>query len=342
MGQEGLPYVGIWEDDLPPGYTPLPPYEGPYIGGLPGQPPPIDPSKLPNQVAVNNAPGMDTGVQLPGNMRYTDNPTGGNFGAGPGHKGPSITQSSDEGYVIPGMGSAEADAWGRIQYAMGLGRKRGQELFGDGSLQMPGQMLTDRDRMFASLRSQMQGLTAPEFEAMRGRAAQGVESQTASNLRRLRNEQGLGGVTGAARTAGAQNIMAQGGQQRRELERDLLMKDVDVRRQGTQAMGGALGTFGGMEMDRIRREKMGQLGTEMGYAGLGSQIYGDVQAERLGQDLLKSVRGQELPDKPKAISANNMFADQPWTKWMIPGLYGAYSIAKNPTLQSTNDLLPWS
>jgi hypothetical protein len=176
-------------------------------------------------------------------------------------------------------------AWGRIEHAMGRGRERARELFA------PGDIAGQQADIMKRRKEALGGLSGPAAAALRQKAFGGLESGLQTGLRQLRARQAAAGVRGPAATAGDINLMRQAQEQRRGLEGDILARDWGIQQR-------ALGDY----EKSLGRQAFGQLGTELGYAGLGSQLHGQVLADlaqrRLGdiaQSQLEAAQGRKVP-----------------------------------------------
>ena len=222
-----------------------------------------------------------------------------------------------------------------LQQGLQQGRERGAQIFGPGSLGrlQPSQLqnIIDQAQQTAPLaqrlgaegataqdilarrQAALGGLSAPENQALREQATQGLNRRTQTALRALRGQQGATGITGGTALAQQADILRGQQQAQAGLERDLLLENVAQRQraldaleatqqgqfqQGLTGQRQALQDFlaaqqaeTGIQQFNIGqegREAFGRLGTELGFGGLEAGLAGaGVQgalAER-GQDL---------------------------------------------------------
>lgn len=180
-----------------------------------------------------------------------------------------------------GIAALEEQYRKKMMQDLAMGRERGRELFGGGM---------DLSAMTGSHLQGLQaqatgGLSAPHLASVRSAAAAGLAQQQANRMRELRMAQGASGVRGAAGVAQMLRGSQMGDIARRNLESDLAARDIGVRQAGMQALGQAL-----------NRERLGQLSTEFGYAGLGAQNRGmaaeTYYADQLRQQALDRLLGR--------------------------------------------------
>jgi hypothetical protein len=180
-----------------------------------------------------------------------------------------------------GIAALEEQYRKKMMQDLAMGKERGRELFGGGM---------DLSAMTGSHLQGLQaqasgGLSAPHLASVRSAAAAGLAQQQANRMRDLRLAQGASGVRGAAGAALQLRGSQMGDIARRNLEADLAARDIGVRQAGMQALGQAL-----------NRERLGQLSTEFGYAGLGAQTRGmaaeTFYANQLRQEALDRLLGR--------------------------------------------------
>jgi hypothetical protein len=108
------------------------------------------------------------------------------------------------------------------------------------------------------MRDMSQGLNAQEMLAAREQMARGVQGQTQGAMRSLYSNQARSGIRGGMAGAQAARVQQQGMRDRQAAEQKLLLDNYALRRQGLQDYSQA-----------VNRDISGELGTGMGYAGLG-------------------------------------------------------------------------
>lgn len=171
------------------------------------------------------------------------------------------------------------------------GRARGSQLFGEGSLGRVGEVRSaDIADILARRKAGLEGLNAAENQALREQAFSGLKSQAATQARQLRGAQGGAGITGAVAAAQQARLMRSADDQKRQLERDLLIENI---RQKQEALAGYEQSLRATEEDELGRrkynlgagaaEKAGQISTELGYGGLGAGERSAAQQQALGE-----------------------------------------------------------
>jgi hypothetical protein len=161
------------------------------------------------------------------------------------------------------------------EQGMTAGEALGKKYFGGGLDMQP--MVADLMKSYQG--QAQQGLSAPQFQAMRQRAAGGLEQQLSEGMRNLQAQQGASGVRGAAAMAQKQNLLQSGQQSRGGLETDLAVQDIGVRERG---MAGLQNILAG--------ERMGQLGATMGMGGLYAQDMAAAQQGMLSQQQMEQAQ----------------------------------------------------
>ena len=125
----------------------------------------------------------------------------------------------------------------------------GQELFGgdfaEGKL---GRLETgpsaDVQDIIARRKAGLEGLSAEENQAIRERGSQAIDRSTQSSLRQLRGLQGATGVRGGSALANQARILQAGQGAKANVERDLAIQNIGVKR---EALGAAEGSILGAE-----------------------------------------------------------------------------------------------
>ena len=125
----------------------------------------------------------------------------------------------------------------------------GQELFGGGFAEGKlGRLETgpsaDVQDIIARRKSALGGLSAEENQAIRERGSQSIDRSTQSSLRQLRGLQGATGVRGGSALANQARILQAGQGAKANVERDLAIQNIGVKR---EALGAAEGSILGAE-----------------------------------------------------------------------------------------------
>jgi len=187
------------------------------------------------------------------------------------------------------------------------GRARGEELFGEGTL---GRVETGRpaetQQLIQERRAGLGGLTSQEQTVARERALQGVTEQSQTELARVRGILGRQGgqLDDPSAVAQQRAVLERSLRERGNVERDLLLADVALREQRRGALEGLTGqaqaadlTRAQINAERRQRELSGQLQTEFGIAGLGSQ-------ERFG--LRQLQESEEQAESARALQQESL------------------------------------
>ncbi len=156
---------------------------------------------------------------------------------------------------------------------LGEGRKRGEELFGDGSLGRTSKEVMDRRLREA------EGFTAEEMNAMRDQNLSTINSASGANIRAARINQAAQGIRGGQAVAQIQKMKNEQGAQIAQNERELFLKNIDARRTGLESLDKAQG----YDREMANREKLARITTEMGYGSLGSADRGAVLQGIIGE-----------------------------------------------------------
>lgn len=151
------------------------------------------------------------------------------------------------------------------------GRMRGQNLFGDERQLTSGSMDVLGRRADLS-----QGLNAREMDAARTQGRNEVNANTQGQLRQLQAIQGAQGLKGGLAASQQARVLGEGGRRVQDMERDLVLANIQARRQGIQDYSGEL-----------NRRLFGIQASETGQAQLGLQQRG------LEQGL--AIAGQPAP-----------------------------------------------
>jgi hypothetical protein len=175
------------------------------------------------------------------------------------------------------------------------GRARGEELFGEGTLGRVEQgRLPETQRLVERREAGLGGLTAAESAAAREKALGGITEQSQTELARVRAALGRQGrqLDDPSAVAQQRRILERSLRERGNVERDLLLADVALKDQRQRDLEQLVGQAQASDLaraqinaERRQRELAGQLQTEFGIAGLGSQ-------ERFGLRGLQSAEEQ--------------------------------------------------
>lgn len=157
------------------------------------------------------------------------------------------------------------------------GSKIGRDLIQPGSLGRLGEV-ADVQTALQGARELAGGLTGAEMQAQRDIASQNINLSTEQARRRLAAAQARAGVRGA--TAGAQQagIIGQGIQAQQGLERDLLMRQREARRQGVQDLAQLATGVGQFDLSQAAREKFAPISTGLAFSQLGATQRGTLAA----------------------------------------------------------------
>lgn len=180
---------------------------------------------------------------------------------------------------------------------LAAGRARGQELFAAGSLGTRDAASTKTDLMdiLAKRKAAAEGFTGQEQTALKEQALGATQRQQAGALRSLRAQQAASGVRGGLAGAQVNRALQEQGHQRAGIERDLLLNNLQNRQQNL----GAYEQTVGAELGRQQQEKFGQLGTEMGYAQLGSAERSAVAQQAIAEQQAAAAREQARKNQGK-------------------------------------------
>ena len=183
----------------------------------------------------------------------------------------------------------------RIEGGLAKGREMAVDRFGGGK---------DLQKMSGSImdmlqRQATQGLGAQQFRQIRSDAAAQLASQQKMGLRNLLAQQGASGIRGAAAQAGMGQLQQAGAMARSGLEANLASQDIGLRQAGMQAL-----------RDAVNRERLGQLSTEFGVAGL----FGQARSQAMQEALAKAALEKNLPlpslSNPYAANTSGGFLGQ--------------------------------
>jgi len=160
----------------------------------------------------------------------------------------------------------------------------------------------------ARRRANLDGLDSVEGQALREQSMRGLLSQEKSAARNLRGS--LGGLRGGAAAAAQASLARDVGNQRSQLEQDLLMKNLDIKNQAlgsfeqaamlddqrrAQRIGDLEGSLTRTRADELARQQYNQSqaarefaarsGAELGFANLGMQERNQILSQIGAEDL---------------------------------------------------------
>jgi hypothetical protein len=215
------------------------------------------------------------------------------------------------------LGQATLERQAELDAALAKGEAKGKEYFGAGSLgRLENPYAKEQSDILARRKSSLAGLAAPEYQALREDAYSGLNQGLQTGLRQLRSQQGASGVRGGAATAQGMNLANAAQQQRRGLERDLLLKNYGIKQEALgnyEKTAGGLSQFDqGMQKYNIgqgAKEKYGQLGTMMGYGQLGQGVGGLAQGDVLSQAMLDAANQQRADADAMRTSPQGWWGD---------------------------------
>lgn len=173
---------------------------------------------------------------------------------------------------------------------LAAGRARGADVFKEGVM---GRLSAERPEEIAQIiaqrKLQTQGMTPEEQEALRSVNVPAIQQQQAGQMRQLAIQQARSGVRGAAAGAQRADIQKSASGQLAQQERDLFLKQQDLKRsalgQYEQSVGSALDRErSGKEFNIAQQNKelAGRLATELGYGQLGAGERASVMQDLLG------------------------------------------------------------
>lgn len=183
---------------------------------------------------------------------------------------------------------------------MAEGRKRGDELFSEGSM---GRIEAGRPTEIASIidqrRQQLSGFTPEEMNTMEGKANKGIGEAEYLAQRTLRGQQGRLGLSGGAAAQQVGSISRAANKARAESDADLFLKQIDAKRSALNSYESSVGSALGNEqnatkfnIDQKNKELMNRLTTEFGYAGLGASERSAIMQKLVGQEQADALMEQ--------------------------------------------------
>lgn len=186
---------------------------------------------------------------------------------------------------------------------MAAGKARGQELFGNKALgRVEEQRSQEVGNIIGRRQQESQGYTPQEQEAFRAQQLPNLQRDLASQQRQLKMQQASSGVFGPAALAQQKALQAGSQQAKAGMERQLFLDNILARREGLNSLEGSIAKARADELARQEsnlsrqgKETFGQLGTELGFAGLGSQERAGAAQQALGETsaLLGASKGKK-------------------------------------------------
>jgi hypothetical protein len=148
-------------------------------------------------------------------------------------------------------------------------------------------------------RASLEGLAAPEMEALRSQARANIQGELQAGLRDMAKSQARNQVFGAAATAQQGLLNRQGVVESRNLERDLLVKNIDIKQAAQQQFNNLVT---GTEANRAQR-------TNAASGQLSSTTLGDEQQRNSAKNTAIANQGNmatTLADKVRALQQYNL------------------------------------
>lgn len=218
-----------------------------------------------------------------------------------------------------------------IEQARLKGQQRGQELFGNNALgRINDQRSADVGDLLARYKQNLNGFTQEEQNAYRDDNIRNLQQQTGGQLRQLRAQQGNMGVRGPAALAQQNALRNSAAGAAAQNERDLFLKNADLKRASLDKYGGQLTQAEANEkaaqqfnLAQLAKEKYGMLSSELGNQSLAAGNYAGGQSQIANQDALAA-----------ALKFN-----QPQETWIDKVGSAAKSGAKSAILGGVNPIL---
>ncbi len=178
------------------------------------------------------------------------------------------------------------------------GRKRGEEVFKDGAL---GRVDAARSGEVAGLlqrrMDESQGMSPEEMTAARNAGLETINRGAQTSTRNLRGELARSGIRGPALGKALAGVEKERGSQGVTAERDLFLKNMDLRRSGLDSYER---TLSGARTDELGRETYnqgqtgkelaGRLSTELGYGALGAGERGAIMQRLVGEESAQAAK----------------------------------------------------
>ncbi len=177
------------------------------------------------------------------------------------------------------------------------GRKRGEELFADGSI---GRVDAGRSKEIADIigrrDAESKGFSDEEQNAFREKNQVDLNQSLAGKMRALKVAQAQSGVRGGLASAQQARVVSDANKDNVTNERELFLKNIDARRQGLNSYEQSVGGARKDELERtmynqaqLNKEKLARLGTELGYGSLGAGERSAMYQKWAGEDQAKAT-----------------------------------------------------
>lgn len=182
------------------------------------------------------------------------------------------------------------------------GRARGQEIFSSGSLgRVDAGSSQDVADIIAMRKANLQGYTPEEMATLRNQADDEIGKTMGTALRMAKGAQNQAGLNSGIAAGQNTQIAKAAISAKAQAEQGLLLDQISKRRAALDALSGDVSNSEKLNLakqqynqEQANKEKIGQLTTEFGYAGLGA-------ADRSG--VMQQVVGQAQADAMKAQAA---------------------------------------
>lgn len=183
------------------------------------------------------------------------------------------------------------------------GRQRGEELYGNQALgRVDENRSAEVQSLLDRLQQQMGGYTGGQYQALREKGLEGIRSNTAGNLDKVRAANARAGLRGRSAAASERDVLKQEGRDVAGVYRDLVIGDINERARATGAYGGALTGARSDELSRRQynqsqaaKELQGRLAMEFGYGQLGAADRGAAQRWIAGQQQIAAAEAGRPP-----------------------------------------------
>jgi hypothetical protein len=157
---------------------------------------------------------------------------------------------------------------------------------------------TEMTDIIAKKKAGLSGISAEENQALRERGKQGIQRSTQTALRSLRGFQGSRGVRGEGAITQQAGILKSGIQSQANVERDLLLKNIDAKRTALSDYEASVSGAESVEQEKslyninqANRETFGRLSSGLGYAQLGVADRASERGVAIAQQNLSAESG---------------------------------------------------
>jgi hypothetical protein len=172
------------------------------------------------------------------------------------------------------------------------GRARGEKEFADESLgRVDANRSAEIGDLIAQRKARLSGYSPEEENALHDQATNELNRNTQTTVRQLRGVLNQSGVKGGAAGAQVAKVYSDADRVKGGLERDLYVQKIAERKGALDSLEKTLGTAKSDELERQKynisqqnKEKFGRLGTEFGYASLGSGERASIMQRIIGED----------------------------------------------------------